>query len=74
MGMITVEIRGSFGKATSKAFSAMEGGHAMAVTRAIEHLTNELPNAIRLDHKLAAEGEKPPTSDFGTLPAPSQVA
>jgi len=71
--MITVTIQGSFGKHSTKTFSAMEGGHAMAISRAMAHLVDEMPHAIRLDHKLAAEGEKPPTSDFGTLPAPAQI-
>jgi hypothetical protein len=39
----------------------MEGGHALALTRAIQHLTNELPHAIQLDLKNA---EAPPTSPF----------
>jgi hypothetical protein len=74
MGMVNITIRGSFGKASDKTFSAMEGGHAMALTRAIAHLTDQLPHAIQLDHKLAKDGDKPPQSDFGQLPAIPQIA
>lgn len=75
MGMVSISIRGSFGKRNGqKEFSAMEGGHALAITRAIAALTVELPHAIQLDHQLAGTGEKPPKSDFGVLPAESPHA
>lgn len=41
-------------------FSAMDGGHADADAQAIQYLSQvQLPEAIRLDHELAAQGEKP---------------
>ena len=74
MGMVNISIQGSFGRPVSKSFSAMEGGHVMALARAIQALTSEIPHAIQLDHQLAQSGEKPPHSDFGQLPASAQVA
>lgn len=68
MGMIHIQIRGSFGNKPDVTFSAMEGGHAFAVTRAIQHLVSQLQPAILLDHQLERDGEKPPKSDFGMLP------
>lgn len=67
MGMVNVVIRGSYGKAHDKTFSAMEGGHALALSRAITFLSQQMPLAIQLDHKLAADGDKPPQADFGRL-------
>lgn len=63
MGIINIEIAGSFrpdrpAKVTS--FSAMDHGHADAVARAIEYLSSEvLPAAIRRDHFLHEQGDKP---------------
>lgn len=74
MGMVRVQIRGSFGNRPDAEYSAMEGGHAMAITRAISYLTSELPAAIKLDHQLAATGDKPPRAAFGELAPPAQVA
>lgn len=68
MGMITIQIKGSFGNKPDATFSAMEGGHAFAITRAIQHLVSQLQPAIMMDHQLARDGEKPPKSDFGMLP------
>jgi hypothetical protein len=68
MGTINIQIRGSFGTKPDTSFSAMEGGHTFAVTRAIQYLVSQLQPAIMLDHQLEREGEKPPKSDFGTLP------
>ncbi len=65
MGMISIQIRGSFGRPHDVNYSAMEGGHAFALTRAIQYLSDQLPNAIRLDHELARAGDAPPQSDFG---------
>ena len=65
MGMITVQLAGSFSKSAgfttgSNSFSAMGHGHADAVARAIEYLASDvLPRAIALDHKLQSEGAKP---------------
>lgn len=68
MGMISIDIRGSFGAPKAEKFSAMEGGHAFALTRAIQFLLSQMQEAIMRDHQLHAEGEKPPKSDFGMLP------
>jgi hypothetical protein len=61
MGMITVNVAGSFGKKNgSKTFSAIKNGHADAVAQAIEFLAGELlPFATALDHQIHAEGDKP---------------
>ena len=68
MGMVSIEIKGSFGNKPPQQFSAMEGGHAFAITRAIQYLVSQLQAAIMLDHQLERDGEKPPKSDFGMLP------
>ena len=68
MGMVNVQIRGSFGNKPDGQFSAMEGGHALALSRAINFLIAHMPDAIALDHELARAGDKPPHSDFGRLP------
>ncbi len=65
MGMVRVQIDGSFSDRVDVTFPAEEGGHAFALTRAIETLVSHLPDAIRMDHSLAAEGEHPPCSPFG---------
>jgi hypothetical protein len=65
MGMVNIQIRGSFGRPHDVSYSAMEGGHAFAITRAIQYLADQLPNAIRLDHELERAGENPPQADFG---------
>jgi hypothetical protein len=60
MGMIHITTTGSFKPSHQESFSAMHGGHAEAVAEAIEFLSSVvLPEAIRLDHKLHAEGEAP---------------
>jgi hypothetical protein len=60
MGMISIEIAGSFKKRERKTFSAMNSGHADAIAQAIEYLVKEqLPEAIRQDHQLHDEGAKP---------------
>lgn len=65
MGIITITTAGSFTRETRE-FSAMDGGHADAVSRAIEYLSAVvLPEAIRNDHKLHDENERPPNKDFG---------
>jgi hypothetical protein len=69
MGMINITMRGSFsGPAKNETFSAEEGGHAFAITRAIQFLNSQMQAAIMLDHHLARSGDKPPKSDFGMLP------
>ena len=60
MGVITISVRGSFAQRPTKEFSAIKGGHAQATAEAIEYLSGEfLSNAIRRDHELHKEGEKP---------------
>ena len=60
MGMIRIEVAGSFKKREVKTFSAMTGGHADAVAQAIEYLAKEqLPESIRQDHELQDEGARP---------------
>lgn len=71
MGMITIELNGSFekdGRTLGKKFKATNGGHTMALTEAIKFLVAELPAAIVLDHSLHENGDKPPGSPFGKLP------
>lgn len=60
MGMIRIEVAGSFLPNCTRSFSAMEHGHADAVAQAIEWLSsNVLPRAIRRDHDLQEKGGKP---------------
>ena len=59
MGKITIKIEGSFGKADEKVFSAEQGGHAYALTRAIGMLFARMSPAIRLDHDSHEQGDHP---------------
>lgn len=69
MGMITVELKGSFGLPRFKTFSAMEGGHAQAIAEAIQYLSEvELPKAIRNDHECHKDGIEP-SAGYGKLGA-----
>ena len=61
MGKITIKIEGSFGKPDEKVFSAEEGGHAYALTRAIGMLFARMSPAIRTDHDNHAAGSHPET-------------
>ena len=64
MGVIRIETQGSFGDQL-QSFSAENGGHADAVSQAIEYLAKKLlPDSIAKDHALAADGVKPKKS-FG---------
>ena len=65
MGKITVQIRGSFGTKPEANFSAEEGGHAYALTRAISYLLLQMDDAIKKDHALHDRDARPPRSDFG---------
>ncbi len=59
MGTLKIELSGSFGQ-YYKVFSAEDGGHADAISQAIEWLAaTALPRAIEKDHALDAEGQKP---------------
>lgn len=73
MGIVRIEIAGSFGSPHSATFTALKGGHAFALQQAIQMLVRELPRAIQLDHELHAQGQKPPESDFGKLPASANL-
>ncbi len=67
MGAIRIEIAGSFKPNTDHTFSAQTHGHADAVAKAIQWLSEEvLPRAIRHDHDLHEEGAKPdgPFGDY----------
>lgn len=66
MGIVRIQIRGSFGNKPDVEFSAMEGGHAYALSRAIAALAAELPSAIQIDHELHDDAQHPPESAFGT--------
>jgi hypothetical protein len=65
MGMVSVTVRGSFPEHAQDTYSAEEGGHALALQRAIARLTGMLPKAIQLDHQLHGDGEQPPKAPFG---------
>lgn len=65
MGQITIKIEGSFaGKNEEKKFSAEQGGHAYALTRAIGYLFARMSPSIRADHENHEAG-KYPTTPFG---------
>lgn len=65
MGKITITVEGSFPDVGTSVNSALDGGHAVAVSRAISVLNNLLPGAIALDHQLHDNGDRPPIEDFG---------
>lgn len=59
MGEININLHGSFGT-ERRHFSAMGNGHAAAVAKAIQYLSEVvLPAAIRNDHDLHEAGCKP---------------
>lgn len=61
MGIIRVNISGSFRPNQHKTFSSEENGHAAAVANLIKWLADDvLPKAIRLDHEEEEE-------DFGDV-------
>jgi hypothetical protein len=67
MGMLEVTFTGSFMDAPDRQeFSAEEGGHAMAISRAMAYLSEQLPIAIALDHRLHSQ-EEYPRSGFGKV-------
>lgn len=66
MGMIVLNISGSFGSRSAN-FSAMTGGHAQAVSEAIKYLAEtELPKAIKNDHECHKDGIEP-SEGYGKL-------
>lgn len=67
MGMIRIELKGSFGTPRSSEFSALTKGHAAAVAEAIRYLSEEeLPRAIENDHRCHAKGIQPSLGYAGT--------
>ncbi len=64
MGRITIKVEGSFGE-DGVEFTATEGGHTYALTRAIHWLILKQSRAIILDHELHDKGERPPEAEFG---------
>jgi hypothetical protein len=68
MGMLTINLQGSFGNGQAK-FSAMDKGHAAAVAEAIEYLSRvEMPKAIENDHRCHADGMEPGKGFAGAGP------
>ncbi len=65
MGRIEIKTVGSFPLCSTHIESALAGGHAAALGRAIGYLTDMLPDAIAKDHQRPAEGELPPDGLFG---------
>jgi hypothetical protein len=60
MGIIIIELAGSFWKTPIGRFSALHGGHAKAVAESIEWLSaTVLPLAIQQDHVLHSRHERP---------------
>ena len=58
MGMIKIEVLGSFGRKEAT-FSAMEHGHAHCVNKAILWLCDLMREAINNDHNCHDEGIRP---------------
>lgn len=71
MGVINITTHGSFG-VSEKRFSAMEHGHAHAVTDAIEHLTHLLRDATNNDHKCRDEDISPSKGFKKSYPVPNK--
>ncbi len=69
MGTVFVEVAGSFNETGRATFSAEDGGHTMALHRAIAFLERKIPGAIIQDHALHDAGDHP-MSAFGKLPDP----
>ena len=68
MGMVNIELVGSFRPREYRSFSAMKRGHAYAIAQVIEWLTKEvLPAAIANDHRCQKEGVYP-EEGFGEPP------
>lgn len=59
MGSITINIGGSFGRVPTKTVSAMSGGHAHAITEAVQFLLEQMPAAIKNDHECHRDGIQP---------------
>lgn len=59
MGSITIDMAGSFGRVPRKTVSAMGGGHAHAITEAVQFLLEQMPAAIKNDHECHRDGMQP---------------
>jgi hypothetical protein len=70
MGQVTVKFSGSFGDSEAS-YSAEEGGHAYAISRAFYFLLSGMAKAIKVDHDLHSQNVHPDRSAFGTK-APKQ--
>ena len=67
MGKIEVTFSGSFGNRDFRfSESAQAGGHAAALGRVIGELASRMPEAIRKDHELHDQDERPPEAPFGS--------
>lgn len=64
MGQITIKFEGSFGNSETS-FSAQEGGHAYALSRAFYFLMQKMAGSIKRDHDLHAQDTHPALSAFG---------
>ena len=64
MGMISIDMRGSFPRIQYET-CAENGGHVMAIKRAIQFLTNQLGDAVINDAELTRDGIVPPRSPLG---------
>jgi hypothetical protein len=64
MGQITISFSGSFGDSLAN-YSAEEGGHAYAISRAMYFLMSQMARSITLDHALHEKAEYPELSGFG---------
>ena len=58
MGIIRIEVRGSFGSKEAS-FTAQEHGHAHCINKAIIWLCGLMREAINNDHQCHEEGTKP---------------
>lgn len=65
MGQVTVKFSGSFGNSEAS-YSAQEGGHAYAISRAFYFLLAKMATAIKIDHDLHSQNVHPDLSAFGT--------
>lgn len=60
MGTITIKVEGSFPNSPFSAiFSGEDGGHQLALHRAVSWLQAQMPESIVLDHALHGKGQEP---------------
>lgn len=65
MGMLRIDLSGSFPNRGVFTTTAEEGGHVLAIKRGIEFLAKQLGPCVILDSELTKEGENPPLSPLG---------